>query len=57
MIERYTLPLMKQVWEPESKFNKWLSIEIMACEAMAELGKITEKEKDAAKKEKIKSLF
>lgn len=43
MIERYTLPGMKQVWEPENKFNKWLSIEILACEAMAELGKIPEK--------------
>jgi len=40
MIERYTLPRMKQVWELENKFGKWLQIEIAACEALAELGEI-----------------
>ncbi|MBI5756687.1 MAG: adenylosuccinate lyase [Nitrospirae bacterium] len=43
MIERYTLPKMKQVWEPENKFRKWLTIEILACEAMAEKGEIPKK--------------
>ncbi len=43
MIERYTLPGMKQVWEPENKFNKWLAIEIFACEALAEIGEIPRK--------------
>ena len=40
MIERYTLPRMRQVWEPENKFNKWLAIEILACEALAEMGEV-----------------
>ncbi|AEG59551.1 adenylosuccinate lyase [Desulforamulus ruminis] len=40
MIERYTLPEMKQIWSDENKFQKWLDVEIAACEAMAELGQI-----------------
>ena len=37
MIERYTLPEMKQIWSEENKFRKWLDVEIYACEALAEL--------------------
>jgi len=40
MIERYSLPQMKKVWSEENKFSKWLKVEIAACEAWAELGKI-----------------
>ncbi|BCV22506.1 adenylosuccinate lyase [Moorella sp. Hama-1] len=40
MIERYTLPEMGKIWEPEHKFRTWLAIEIYACEAWAELGRI-----------------
>ncbi len=40
MIERYTLPEMKEIWSEENKFRKWLLIEIYACEAWAGLGKI-----------------
>lgn len=40
MIERYTLQRMKDVWEPENKFKKWLDIEVSACEALAEIGEI-----------------
>lgn len=49
MIDRYTLPRMKQVWEPENKFKKWLTIEILACEAMAEIGEIPRKAVDVIK--------
>lgn len=35
MIERYTLPEMAAIWEPENKFGLWLKIEILACEALA----------------------
>lgn len=42
MIERYSLPGMKLVWEPENKFKKWLDIEILACEALAQHGEIPE---------------
>lgn len=40
MIERYTLPEMACIWDEETKLRKWLEIEIYACEAWAELGKI-----------------
>jgi len=40
MIERYTTPRMKFLWSEENKFQKWLDIETLACEAMARLGMI-----------------
>jgi adenylosuccinate lyase len=40
MIERYSRPQMKRVWSEESKFDKWLQVEIAVCEAWAELGAI-----------------
>lgn len=40
MIARYTLPEMGKIWEDEFKFNTWLKIEILACEARAKLGEI-----------------
>lgn len=40
MIERYSLPEMKRIWEPENRLRKWLEIEIAACEAWAQLGKV-----------------
>lgn len=40
MIERYTLPEMGRVWSEENKFTTWLKVEILACEALAELGEI-----------------
>ena len=43
MIERYTRPEMARIWAPENRFNRWLDVEIAACEAWARLGKIPEK--------------
>jgi adenylosuccinate lyase len=40
MIERYTLPEMGRVWTDENKFNTWLKVEVLACEALAQLGEI-----------------
>jgi adenylosuccinate lyase len=40
MIDRYTLPEMKQIWSEENKYRKWLDVEIFACEAMANMGKV-----------------
>ncbi len=40
MIERYSLPEIKQIWTDENKYRIWLEIEILACEAQAELGNI-----------------
>jgi len=38
MIPRYTRPEIGAIWEDENKFSIWLKIEILACEAMHELG-------------------
>lgn len=40
MIPRYSRPAMARIWEPENRFAIWLKIEILACEAWAELGKV-----------------
>ena len=40
MIDRYTRPEMGAIWAEENKFRIWLEIEILACEAQAELGVI-----------------
>jgi adenylosuccinate lyase len=31
---------MTKIWSPENRYQKWLDVEILACEAMAKLGKI-----------------
>lgn len=38
MIDRYTRKAMGRIWTPENRFEKWLDVEIYACEAWAELG-------------------
>lgn len=43
MIERYSRERMARIWEPANKFQKWLDVEIAACEAWAKLGKIPDK--------------
>ncbi len=40
MIERYTRPEMGNIWTDENRYNAWLEVEILACEAWAELGDI-----------------
>ncbi|WP_246942880.1 adenylosuccinate lyase [Bacillus pinisoli] len=40
MIERYTRPEMGAIWTEENRYNAWLEVEILACEAWAELGDI-----------------
>ncbi|MGE5588411.1 MAG: adenylosuccinate lyase, partial [Clostridia bacterium] len=40
MIERYTYPEMKHLWEPENRYKKWLEIEILACEGWASIGRV-----------------
>jgi adenylosuccinate lyase len=40
MIERYTLEEMGRVWSEQTKYEKWLRIEVLACEAQAKLGNI-----------------
>jgi adenylosuccinate lyase len=40
MIPRYTRPEMGRIWSEENSFQKWLDIEILAAEALAQLGKV-----------------
>ena len=40
MINRYTLPRMRELWSQENKYLKWLEVELLACEANASMGKI-----------------
>ena len=54
MIERYTTPRMKDLWSDQNKFQKWLDIEILACEAMVNLGIVP---KSALAKIKKKAKF
>ncbi|MBN1102727.1 MAG: adenylosuccinate lyase [Deltaproteobacteria bacterium] len=42
MIDRYTRPEMGRIWEDQNRFAKWLEVEVVACEAMAEKGLIPE---------------
>jgi len=35
---------MRRIWSDERKFEIWLEIEVLACEAMAELGKIPKRD-------------
>lgn len=40
MIPRYTRKEMADIWADENKYQIWLEIELLACEALAELGVI-----------------
>ena len=40
MIPRYSRPEMAALWTDEARFQKWLEIEIAACEAWKQLGRI-----------------
>ncbi len=40
MIERYTRPEMGHIWTDQNKFSIWREIEVLACEAQAELGQV-----------------
>jgi adenylosuccinate lyase len=50
MIARYMRKEMGRLWEPENRFQKWLDVEIAACEAWAELGKVPKSALDTIKK-------
>ncbi len=40
MIERYCPPAVQAIWSDQHRFELWLRIEVLACEAWAELGRI-----------------
>ena len=40
MIERYSRKVMRDIWTEENKFNAYLEVEILSCEAWSKLGVI-----------------
>ena len=50
MIPRYSREKMSTIWSPENRYQKWLDIEILACEAMAQRGEIPDKSLNNIKK-------
>jgi len=54
MIERYTLAEMGALWSEETKFQKWLDVEIAVCEVHAEMGTIP---REALEQIKSKAKF
>lgn len=54
MIDRYSRPQMAKIWEPRNRFEKWLQIEVLVCEAMATQGMIP---KEAVEIIKQKAVF
>jgi adenylosuccinate lyase len=44
LIPRYVLPDMAAVWSDEARVRNWLHIEILACEAWGQLGRIPEED-------------
>lgn len=54
MIERYSRPEMAEIWVDQNKFATWLKVEILACEALTELGEIP---KEALANIKAKANF
>src|SRR5437870_5322968 len=54
MIPRYTLPEMGALWSEETKFQKWLDVEIAVCEVHAEMGTVP---REALERIKNKAKF
>src|SRR6185436_12437521 len=51
---RYTLPEMGALWSEETRFQKWLDVEIAVCEVHAEMGTIP---RDALEQIKSRAKF
>jgi adenylosuccinate lyase len=54
MIPRYMRPEMGRLWDVETKYQRWLDIEVAVCEVWAELGQIP---KDDLKEIKKRARF
>ncbi len=54
MIPRYTRPEMGRIWTDQRKYETWLEIELLACEALAELGYVP---REAVKEIRQKASF
>jgi adenylosuccinate lyase len=40
MIERYTRPALARIWSDARRYDTWLKVELAACEAMEEAGRV-----------------
>ena len=47
MIDRYSRPVMTNIWSDQTKFRIWYEIEAFACEAQAKIGVIPKSSVDA----------
>ena len=54
MIPRYTRPEMGRIWTDQRKYETWLEIELLVCEALSQLGEIPA---EALKEIKEKASF
>jgi adenylosuccinate lyase len=50
MIKRYTREVMGRIWTEENKFQTWLLVEILVCEALAKIGQIPRKAAQSIRK-------
>ena len=49
MIDRYSHPEMRAIWEPTAKTQRWLDVEIAVCEGLAHFGTIPQSDVDKIK--------
>ena len=49
MIERYARKEMRAIWSEQSKFEAWLKVELLACEAWSSLGEIPQEDIETMK--------
>jgi len=49
LIERYSHPQMRAIWEPQAKTQRWLDVEIAVCEGLAEFGRIPKEDVEKIK--------
>lgn len=54
MIPRYSRPEMAALWTDQAKFQRWLDVEVAACEAWADLGQVP---REAAEKIRRDATF
>lgn len=50
MIPRYTRKQLDRIWSEQNRYQKWLDVEVAACEAWAKLGRVPKKSLDVIKK-------
>ena len=50
MINRYSRPVMAKIWTDQNKFESYLKVEILACEAFSKVGVVPESDLEKIKK-------